>query len=461
MTILIMLILISLLIIVHELGHFIAARLCGVQVSKFALGLPFGPTLFRKKIGGTEFLIHAFLLGGYISFPDDEKNENDENILSEDSPLRFKNKKPWQKAFIVSAGIIANILFAIFAVILAAAIYGKLPSGNADVYIQEIIKKENSSNIEQMGAKAGDKFLSVNGIKINSSYRLIFMIQKSKYFDGYVSRDDVDAKIMQLEKLNPELQNKDALEAGKTIKLPPMTPEKSLDVPEHVASGYEKYENGELELNSKEKELRNEIEGKTAYSPKESISKQELAKALADSYKPLNIEVERDGKSIMIQNVHTDKEGLLGIRLESKEIFIETKTPVEIVSRSFTYLWDSTKNMIFGLLQLFTGKIPINELHGIVAITKIGGDIIENHGMLNGILLTAIISVNLAIINLLPIPALDGGHLLFIILEKITGRKLNEEILDKIANTCFLLLILLMVFVVFNDIFALVTNKFG
>ena len=102
----------------------------------------------------------------------------------------------------------------------------------------------------------------------------------------------------------------------------------------------------------------------------------------------------------------------------------------------------------------------MNEMHGIIAITKIGSDIIEHQGMLNGLLLTAIISIDLAIINLLPIPALDGGHLMFIIIEKIIGRPLDEKIVENISRFFFALLIALMIFVVFNDIFALITKKF-
>ena len=99
-------------------------------------------------------------------------------------------------------------------------------------------------------------------------------------------------------------------------------------------------------------------------------------------------------------------------------------------------------------------------MHGIIAITKIGSDIIQYKGMLNAILLTALISINLAIINLLPIPALDGGHLMFIIIEKITGKPLNENAVENISRVFFSLLIILMVLILFNDIWALIIGKF-
>ncbi len=474
MNTIIMLFLISLLILVHEIGHFAAARLFGVRVSKFGFGLPIGPTLFKTKWKDTEILIHAFLLGGYVSFPDDEeakeddKKEGEENkqedkkedILPPDSPERFKNKAPWQKAIIVSAGVFMNVIFAIFLTMLAAAWYHKLPTGTSDVYIKEIISKDNTSNIVDSGAESGDKIVSINGIKATNSYKFIFVVQKSKYFDGIVDNEIITSKLNDLKKLNPDVDFENIIKKDTKIILPELTPEKPLNISESVASGYEKYQTNEISLTKEEIDLRDEFENKTSYILKEDIEPESIAKALADSYKPITIVLERDGKEIILNNIHTDKTGILGIKLETKEIFMETNTLKDIVVNSFSYLWTNTKLMCYGLWQLVTGKIPMSEMHGIVVITKVGSDIIETYGMLNGLLLTAIISIDLAIINLLPIPALDGGHLMFLALEKILGREIDEKITETIGKIFFLLLIVLMIYVIFNDIFALVTHKF-
>ncbi len=474
MNTIIMLFLISLLILVHEIGHFAAARMFGVRVSKFGFGLPIGPTLFKTKWGNTEILVHAFLLGGYVSFPDDEevkekegepeKEENkevkDEDILPPDSPERFKNKKPWQKAVIVSAGVFMNVIFAIFLTMLAAAWYHKLPTGTSDVFIKEIISKDNTSNILNSDAKPGDKIKSINGIKATNAYKFIFVVQKSKYFDGIVDNETITSKLNELKRLNPNVDFENVIKKDTKIILPKLTPEKPLNISENVASGYEKYETSEINLTKEEIKLRDELENKTNYTLVEDIEPETLAKALSDSFKPLTIVLERDGKEIVLNDIYTDKTGVLGIKLETKEIFTETNTPKEIVVNSLKYLWTNTKLMAFGLWQLVTGKIPMSEMHGIVVITKVGSDIIETYGMLNGLLLTAIISIDLAIINLLPIPALDGGHLMFLALEKILGREIDEKITETIGRIFFLLLIVLMVFVIFNDIFALVTHKF-
>ena len=123
MSILIMILLLSLLILVHEFGHFIAARSFGIRVEKFGFGLPVGPVLFRKKMGETEILVHAFLLGGYVSFPDDEKDSE----IPEDSPERFINKPAWQRAVVVSAGVIANVICAFLLVMFVALWTKQLP----------------------------------------------------------------------------------------------------------------------------------------------------------------------------------------------------------------------------------------------------------------------------------------------------------------------------------------------
>ena len=112
--------------------------------------------------------------------------------------------------------------------------------------------------------------------------------------------------------------------------------------------------------------------------------------------------------------------------------------------------------MMYSLGQLFTGNIPLKDMHGVVAITKIGGDMIDKSGKSSGILLAALISMNLAILNILPIPALDGGHLMFLIIEKLMGKPIDEKIIEVVSTVFFSLLIILMIFVVFNDITLIV-----
>lgn len=456
----IMIALISLLVLVHEWGHYIAARLFGVRVTKFGFGMPIGPVLFKTKKGDLEILVHACLLGGYVSFPEDEETENSEPLLPPDSKERFKNQPPLKQAIIVTAGVIMNVVFAFFLIVLAATIFHKLPTGKSEIYINEVIKDGYIQKTMPNKLKANDKIVSVNGIDIDSAYSFIFLVKNSKLYDNKVDKEIINKKLDEFLKLNPKIKKNEIIKEGTRIILPAKTPENKLVVNEHVLKGLEKYKDNEIQLSEDEIKLRNEIFNRYTYVLTKDSFALEIATALADYYKPLDIVIERDGKQIEIKNVVAGEEGTLGVKLSTKEIYTETKTPSQILFHSAKYMVNSTKLMLIGLIQLVTGKIPINEMHGIIAITKIGSDIIEHQGMLNGLLLTAIISIDLAIINLLPIPALDGGHLMFIILEKIMGRPLDEKIVENISRFFFALLIALMIFVVFNDIFALITKKF-
>ena len=139
---------------------------------------------------------------------------------------------------------------------------------------------------------------------------------------------------------------------------------------------------------------------------------------------------------------------------------MNTNTLPTVITGSCKYLWTQTYVLVYGLWQLFTGQIPIKDLHGIVAITKIGGDVIQNNGFFSGLLLTAIISLNLALVNFLPIPALDGGHFMFLLIEKLRGKPLDEDAINKISSICFMLLLVFMILIVFNDVYALIIHKF-
>lgn len=457
---LIMLALISLLVLVHEWGHYIAARAFGVKVSKFGFGMPIGPVLFRTKRGDLEILIHACLLGGYVSFPEDEEEEGGEPVLPPDSPERFKNQAPWKQAIIVTAGVIMNVLFAFLLIVLAATIFHKLPTGKSTVTIEGFSQNSYAEKNIPNTFKKGDKVISINGNLVDSTYKFIFYIKNSKLNDGKADKEVIEERLQEFLKLNPKIDKTKIIPAGTKITLPDKKVEPMLQVKESIASGMEKYVNNEIELSTDEIKLRDEMFKRHTYVlPKDSYAL-EIATAISDYYRPMDITLERDGKIIQIKGLKGNTDGVFGIKLEQQEIYTETTTPKSILTNSVKYMWKSTKLMCYGLYMLVTGKIPVSEMHGIVAITKIGTDIITQRGMLNGLLLTALISIDLALINILPIPALDGGHLMFITIEKIRRKPLDEKLVENLTKTFFGFLIALMILVVFNDIFALITKKF-
>lgn len=457
MNVIIMILLISLLILVHELGHFLAARALGIKVDKFGFGLPFGPTLFEGQIGDTKILIHALLLGGYVSFPDDDTNSD----LPADSKERFSNNSVGARAVVISAGVIANVLCAIFLVLMTAVLWHKLPAGKYDIYLAKISAPQGSA-IYSSGIEIGDKIYKINDSIITYPFQVSKYAQMSKQHDGFVAQSLIENNLKKLETLNPSIKDASAnIPKDTTINLFTPEDEEVIHLSKDVLLGLEQAKTGETKLTKEQSTLRDEIQGEKTFtlSTEGNVTLNDIAAALSDTQKPMNFTVLRKGEEVSLKPIYSDKAGLIGIQQNLKEVLTPTTTPKTILKTSANYLWTNTEMMVVGLTKLFTGQIPMKDLHGIVAITKLGGDVIQYQGLFKGILLTAIISLNLALINILPIPALDGGHLLFLIIEKIKGRPIEEKTIERIGNIGFTILLVLMFLIIFNDIFALVTKQ--
>ena len=455
MSIIIMILLLSFLVLVHEAGHFLAARAFKIKVSKFGFGLPIGPTLWSKKIGDVEVLVHAFLLGGYVSFPDDEKDSD----LPMDSEDRFINRPVWQRMVVISAGVIANIITAFVLVLLTAVVWGKLPSGQYEVYIAKIAAAKGES-VWQSGIQKGDKILSINGSDISSSYALTLFAKNSAQYDGKVDSGFANENAQKLKKLNPQLSITEPIEKLTVVALPTIKSEPEIKIDKETLKGYKLYKDNQIKLSPDRVKLRDSLKGKTVYVADGKTTLNDIAYAISDKLRPLNITVLRDGKKVNLKTIYPNNKGMIGIMLEDRQILVHTRNPITAITGSCKYLWEQTYILVYGLWQLFTGKIPVKDLHGIVVITKIGGDVIQHNGFFSGLLLTAMISLDLALVNFLPIPALDGGHFMFLVIEKLRGKPVDEELINKVSSVFFVLLIVFMILVVFNDIYALVKHKF-
>ena len=458
MSIIIMILLLSFLILVHEAGHFLAARMLGIKVDKFGFGLPIGPTLWSKKVGDIEVLVHACLLGGYVAFPDDDKDSD----LPMDSQDRFINRPVWQRMIVISAGVIANIITAILLVMFTATIWGKLPSGTYQVFVNNITAEKNES-VWQSGLQKGDKIIKINGSEINSTYAISLYSKNSAGYNGKVDKEFAQNNLKLLQEINPNIAPTEIVPSGVSIKLPEeKLVEPPLKISDEELKGYTPYKNDEIQLTEKQIKLRDEIiDSKSKFIISDgTVSLNDIAYALSDSLKPVNITVLRDNIEVELKTIYPNKDGVIGIAMSAKQDLVTTKTPAKIFTESCKYIWEQTYMLVYGLWQLFSGKIPVKDLHGIVVIAKIGGDVIQNSGIFSGLLLTAMISMDLALVNFLPIPALDGGHFMFLLIEKLRGKPLNQENIEKISNFFFLLLILLMILIIFNDVYALLKHKF-
>lgn len=456
MSIIIMILLIGLLILVHELGHLLTALMFKVKVDKFGIGLPIGPTLWEKKVGNLTLVIHAFLFGGYVSFPDDDKDSD----VPQNSPERLQNKPVWQRAIIFSAGVVANVICAYILVLMTAFLWHNMPSEKFDMYVMDIVAPKEAS-IWSSGMQKGDKIIEINGSKINTKYAVNLYAMYSASFDGKTNEELVERNYKSLKSVNRAFAENEIIEKDLVVAIPNnLEKEQKVLLNNNILNTIELYKPNEIKLSENQIKLRDEIKNKKYIEADGTFSLKDVAYALSDTQKPLDIKVLRNGKIVELKTVYSDSEGTIGISLDRKEILIPVTGIKSAFKTSYNYLYNETKSMVIVLKQLFTGKIPLKNMHGVVLITKMGGDIISSEGIFYGILLTAVISMNLAILNILPIPALDGGHLLFLLIEKIQGKPVDEEIANKIMTVFFALLIALLVFVLFNDIYVLVKPLF-
>lgn len=470
MSIVIMLLLISLLILVHELGHFSVARLFKVRVDRFGFGLPFGPTIWEKKIGDVTYCVHAFLLGGYVSFPDDDP----ESDIPEDDPGRLTNKPIWQRACVIAAGVVANAMLA-FIIIACVVVFGKgVPTDLETVSIKNLSK--DITIAATAGLKPGDKIYSIekNKIKNFRDFRLILLYNKA--FDGYVYPSDQHKQLLNIIEQNSTLFNKLGYDTSKLNNKAILKIENTVIPLNYLVNvpkaAYEKNTMPDLKdqfvvlkpikygdpLTREEKQYTNSIR-KNKFIGNGELTFGELAKISADTYHMVDLTVLRNGKKVNV-DITPNKDGILGFVAERDEIFVKPANIVEVFTGSWDYLYDQTALLVTGLVKILTGQVSLWDLHGIVAITKFGGDVIEKRGMTDAWLLTALISIDLAIVNLLPIPALDGGHLMFLLIEKVRGRPVDEEAFEAATKYGFFFLIGLMIFIIFNDIRGIVIGKF-
>jgi len=428
----------AVLIFVHELGHFLAARKCGVIVEKFSIG--FGKKLFGFTSKGTEFMVAAIPLGGFVKMKGEELNEetNEEGSFSAASPQ--------QRLLIAFAGPLFNILFAL-------VIYTFIYIAGVETLSPVIGSIKESSPALKAGLQRGDKIISIN----NQTIKFWSELQKEVYHSPEatlnfkvkrLSGEIVDLKVTPVTK---EIKN--LFGETEQVGLIGITP----------LGNTITYIKKESSADKAGLQLDDRI---IAVDGTDIFGWSDLRPAAVD--KPgesLIFKIERDRTEIIVSLIPTPKKikDPDGKELEIGEIGIGMNGPMVLeqyglfgaIARATKETWEMTSLIAISVQKMIFGSIPADQIGGPIMIFQIYGEQAEQ-GFYEFIRLTALLSINLGLINLLPIPILDGGHILFFLIEIIKGRPVSEKNRERAQQVGLFMLISLMVFAFYNDILRVI-----
>ncbi|WP_341660218.1 RIP metalloprotease RseP [Blattabacterium cuenoti] len=424
---------ISILVVVHELGHFIIAQVFKVRVERFFLFFDPWFSLFKKKIGHTIYGIGWLPLGGYVKISGMIMDEKDNN-QSENQPKdwEFRSKSAIKRLLIISGGILFNILLSVLIFTFLLFKYGEtyLPTKNVKYGI------EVDSLGEKIGLKNGDKILFVN-----EKYVPYFNdIPKAIILGNSITIDRMGNII----KLSLNNNKKKFLFDRKELNFfiqPRVPPIINYVVKNSKAEKYGLKNNDEiLAINS------------------EFVLFSDQLKDLLSKHKNENIlmYINRNGKLIQ-KEIFLDPKGFLGIFLKKfmdlDQIFLFEKKSYsffESIPHGIEKAWDVLKNQIFFLKNVF--HIETKAYKQIGSFFSIAKEFPSKWNWDIFWTLTATLSIWLAFLNLFPIPSLDGGYLLFIMIEMITRKKINEEIVERCTVYGFFIMSLMMMLIIIWDI---------
>ncbi len=357
MSILFAILMFGFLIFIHELGHFILAKINGVKVLKFSLG--FGPKIVSKQIGETEYMLSAVPLGGYVKMLGEDVEEGEEEKTApHDETRSYKNQPVYKRFSIVFAGPLFNLLTAvvIFFFIFATGVPTLLP------VVGETMPDTPAARANLL---KGDRITEINGRPVRQWTDITDIIHNN--------------------------------------------PDKPL-----------------------------------------AFTIQRNAKQITVSIKP---------ESKKVKDIFGEEKevGLIGVKPSGETFSVKANIP-DSVKNAFLKTWEISVLTIMGIVKLIQRIIPAETIGGPILIFQLA-EKQATAGALSYFFFAAVISINLGVLNLLPIPVLDGGHLLFLIIEGIRKKPLSEKSILVAQRIGLVIIIMLMVFAMYNDIFRLIRGK--
>jgi regulator of sigma E protease len=414
------------LIFVHELGHFLMARRIGVRVLTFSLG--FGPKLINIKRGDTEYCISAIPLGGYVKMAGENPEESRTG-----APDEFLSKSKWQRFQVLIMGPTMNILLAL--VLTALVVYQGVEKGVYEDQPPVVGAVAESSPAARADVRPGDRIEAVNDHTVNTWEQLYIAIgsRPNREVDLRLQRDGHPVTL----KVTPTTSGQGRFEFGDIGVFPNVHP--------HLASVTpgDPGDRGGL----KDGDVILAVDGKPMtfhYQMRELIA--------SHAEKPMSVTVLRGGvqQTLTVTPDRHGTVGWLGVRPVDDTTSVKPGA-VQAVTMSVEKNIESAGMIFQALWGLVTREVSPKQLIGPVAIAQLSGESAQL-GWVALFGLMASISLNLGLVNLMPIPVLDGGHIFMMALEGIARRDFSMRVKEKVLLAGFVLILMLMVTVIYNDL---------
>ncbi len=415
------LLVLGVLVFVHELGHFLMARRIGVRVLTFSLG--FGPKLLKFRRGETEYAISAIPLGGYVKMA----GENPDESLT-GRPDEFMSRTKWERFLVYIMGPLMNLALAV--VVMAFVLYqgADVPAFESEPPV--IGRVLEGSPAEAAGLRAGDRILEIDGRQIPNweAFSLAILPKAGREVTIVATREGVRQRVI----VTPIGQTK--YEIG-DIGIQPLVHPQVAGVTEGAPAAQAGLRKGDVIL---------------AADGVRNVQHDDLVKHIRSrDGKPVRFTIRRDGEVHEI--VATPRNRLIGVQLTAFEVRTIEPGPMQAVVMSFQRNWDWTKLIFRTLAGLFTRETSVKQLMGPVGIAELSGGAAQL-GWVPLLNLMAMISLNLGLLNLMPIPVLDGGHIAIMAMEGAARRDFSIRAKERLLFAGFVVLMALMVTVIYNDL---------
>jgi len=425
----------SILVGLHELGHLLTAKMFGMRVEKFSIGFP--PKIAGFQWGETEYSIGAIPLGGFVKISGmiDESMDSDQ-MSKEPQSWEFRSKPAWQRLIVMLGGVIVNVITGIIIFIYLVYNNGETYFSRDQVIENGIVAYDIGQSI---GFRTGDKVIDINGepyTSINDLSSGTALLSENGFYT--ITRNGEQMQIDIPRGFINSFDSKEAMENFIQIRAP-------FEMSEVI-------EGGSADLAG----IRNEdkilsVNGQSITYIDELRS--ELAKFKS---KDVGLELLNSSNDTIRKTVAVSDEGMIGISMNQTIIPVRREYGfAEAVSKGTERAFSVVILNAKALGKMFTGEVSTRNVSGPIGMAKIYGDTWDWTKFWS---ITGLISMILAFMNLLPIPALDGGHVMFLLYEMISGRAPSDRFLENSQKVGMVILLSLMVFAIGNDILKIFTG---